>query len=269
MGGQHVRSNRSLCRMRIGSSSCDHHRLRQNRRSCASRHLRRRTDSLRLGRRHQNNRKVLTHIPLWLWLTFSHRTSENIPIYNYVSSPESPLLWGEYQAINIYHGTRFPLSNFFWSTNITSTTDKRVYNFLTILYHILPALFFDTLALVTGHKPRLLKMYKKIHKLISVINYFCVREWKFSNDNVQKLYLKLSPEDRKLFPVSMENVNWMMFFKNYFLGMRRYLLKDPDSTIQTAKIKLERIQWIDTVLITILKSCLVILGYYFFSKLVY
>jgi alcohol-forming fatty acyl-CoA reductase len=37
-----------------------------------------------------------------------------IPIYNYVSSVENPLTWGEFTDLNIRHGFKYPFSSAIW-----------------------------------------------------------------------------------------------------------------------------------------------------------
>lgn len=39
---------------------------------------------------------------------------ESVPIYNYVSSVQNPLTWGEFTELNIKHGFEFPFSNAIW-----------------------------------------------------------------------------------------------------------------------------------------------------------
>lgn len=52
-------------------------------------------------------------------LMYSKETStqtdlEMVPIYNYVSSVQNPLTWGEFTELNIKHGFEFPFSSPIW-----------------------------------------------------------------------------------------------------------------------------------------------------------
>lgn len=83
--------------------------------------------------------------------------------------------------------------------------------------------------------------YKKIHKLVNVIEYFSTKDIKFSNDNVKRLWSKMNINDRTLFPMNMIDLNWMDFFRNYSKGICIYLLKDNMSNIEEAKRKANRL----------------------------
>lgn len=87
---------------------------------------------------------------------------------------------------------------------------------------------------------RLLKTYKKIHKLVNVISFFCTNEWLFTNDNVQKLWSNLNPEDQKLFYFDLKSLSWEEYIKGYMVGMRVYLFKDDLSTADEARKKWNR-----------------------------
>lgn len=38
----------------------------------------------------------------------------DIPIYNYVSSVQNPLTWGQFTDLNIEHGFKYPFSSAIW-----------------------------------------------------------------------------------------------------------------------------------------------------------
>lgn len=83
-------------------------------------------------------------------------------------------------------------------------------------------------------------MYKKIHKFSDVIQYFSMRNWTFTNNNVVELWRKLDETDREIFPFSMKTVLWLQYYKNYLKGIRVYLLNDPLETVPAAKARRKR-----------------------------
>lgn len=89
---------------------------------------------------------------------------------------------------------------------------------------------------------RLVKGYQKVNKFSEVIAYFCMREWKFSNDNTQALWDRMNRNDRELFEFSMKNLNWDMYFYTYTRGLRVYLLKDPLDTIEKGAAKIKKLK---------------------------
>lgn len=87
---------------------------------------------------------------------------------------------------------------------------------------------------------RLLKIYKKIHKFMDVLNYFTTKEWDFSNDRVNALIEKMTPQDREIFPCDMKTIIWDKFFQTYIKGIRIYLIKDPMETLPAAIVRWRR-----------------------------
>lgn len=82
-------------------------------------------------------------------------------------------------------------------------------------------------------------LYFKLHRYVEAIGYFSLREWRFENGNVQRVWNELDRADRELFPMSVASVNWIKYFDSYLAGVRRFLLKDS-SEIDEGKVKQKR-----------------------------
>jgi fatty acyl-CoA reductase len=72
----------------------------------------------------------------------------------------------------------------------------------------------------------MLKTYKKLHKYAEIVSYFSTRQWKFSNQNVQKMWSKMSEEDQEIFYFNLRNLNWDKYLGDGVMGVRTFLLKD-------------------------------------------
>lgn len=80
----------------------------------------------------------------------------------------------------------------------------------------------------------MLQVYKKIHKFCDVIYYFTNGRWYFTNNNVQNLWQKLSPEDQQVFFFDMAQLNWSDVIRQSMFGIRTYLMKEDPSTVPQA-----------------------------------
>lgn len=87
---------------------------------------------------------------------------------------------------------------------------------------------------------RMMQMYRKIHKFSELLSYFCMRSWQFSNKNTVNLWHKMNSADRHIFPMSMSDVHWLNYMRTYMQGVRRYLIKDSDSSLEEARKKSRR-----------------------------
>ncbi|XP_043486008.1 fatty acyl-CoA reductase wat-like [Polistes fuscatus] len=85
---------------------------------------------------------------------------------------------------------------------------------------------------------QLLKIYRNIEKFKYVMNYFTFTEWEFTNvtnDNVLKLWDKISVVDKHKFFFNVSDIDWECFSNAYIKGVRVYLLKDPMETVDESR----------------------------------
>ncbi|XP_015189305.1 PREDICTED: putative fatty acyl-CoA reductase CG5065 [Polistes dominula] len=86
-----------------------------------------------------------------------------------------------------------------------------------------------------GRKPILLNVYRKIEKFKHVMSFFSMNEWEFTNDNVLKLWDKLSIFDKSNFFFNVADIDWKCFFITYIRGLRVFLGKDPMDTVEESR----------------------------------
>ncbi|KDR09346.1 hypothetical protein L798_15114, partial [Zootermopsis nevadensis] len=164
---------------------------------------------------------------------------DDIPILNYVSSIQNPLTWAQFMKFN--EGTKeYSPMRVLWYYCLTLNKYKIMHNLYAIFLHFLPALIVDTAARLVGKKPILWNIYKKIHKFVDVISYFSTQQWKFTNDNVQTLWKRMSPEDQKLFDFNIANIDWQSVFRDSMQGLRIYVAQETTDTIEDAKKRYRR-----------------------------
>lgn len=160
---------------------------------------------------------------------------KEVPVYNFVSTPERPLTWGMFQKLGQKHAPQVPSELCIWHYFFFLLKNRVHHQIAVFLLHTLPAYIVDFIALCIGKKPLLVKGYQKLNKFAAVIAYFATQEWEFKNDNVQALWQRLNKTDKELFEFSMKLLNWDSYFYTYVRGARIYLLKDPLETIPKGK----------------------------------
>ena len=87
---------------------------------------------------------------------------------------------------------------------------------------------------------RLMNTYKKIHRFMNVIEFFAMRQWVWSRDNLVNLWEDLSKQDKEMFFFDMNQLDWDLFLQHYLRGIRQYLLNDPLETIPEALVRWNR-----------------------------
>ncbi|XP_011499623.1 PREDICTED: putative fatty acyl-CoA reductase CG5065 [Ceratosolen solmsi marchali] len=162
-------------------------------------------------------------------------------IYNYSNSPKSKLTWADYMTISLNHGKQVPCINSIWCYYVIITKYLYLYYILAFFLHLIPGLIVDAVLFVTGKEPRMIKMYKKIHKFSMATAYFTLRSWTFQCNNINRLWVKLSSEDKNIFFFSMDNFDWNSYLQKSILGLRLYILKNDPSNVPAARKRMARI----------------------------
>ncbi|XP_039305879.1 fatty acyl-CoA reductase wat [Solenopsis invicta] len=177
------------------------------------------------------------------WDVFNQRRrGKDMLIYNFVSQIDGPT-WAEYRNIFINFNKTYPLNNAIYLPIIIFLRHKTLYKICLWLGHFLPALFVDFANILLNHKPRMWKLYLKIHKFSNAISPFCTKEWTYATDNVQKMWDHLTEKDQRIFKFNMMEFDWSNYLINQYKGIRLYLLNDNDSTLEMSRIKYKRFYW--------------------------
>uniref|UniRef100_A0AAR5PRJ8 Fatty acyl-CoA reductase n=2 Tax=Dendroctonus ponderosae TaxID=77166 RepID=A0AAR5PRJ8_DENPD len=160
-----------------------------------------------------------------------------IPVYNYVSTPENPLTWAEFSHLSRKHCLQIPSEKVMWHSMFRMRSNYYEHMLAVFFLHTIPAHLVDFILLCLRKKPMLVDGYKKINKFSEVLAYFTNRDWKFRNDNVQALWKRMKKHDQELFDFDIQKLNWDAYFFTYTRGARVYLLKDPLDTIPQGTVK--------------------------------
>ncbi|KAJ8706354.1 hypothetical protein PYW08_010980 [Mythimna loreyi] len=169
------------------------------------------------------------------------------PIFNYVSSVEKRITWGEFVSLNMQWIHYYPFSDAVWFISLRLTKSALMNKINMFFLHLVPAALVDGLAICLGKKPKMLKVYRKIHKFSTVLTYFCTREIKFCNSRTRELWEKTSEADKQIYPFSMSDMNWEEYFQDYLAGIRRFLFKESDDTLPQARIKWKRLYYLHQI----------------------
>ncbi|KAG8310386.1 hypothetical protein J6590_064970 [Homalodisca vitripennis] len=170
------------------------------------------------------------------WQTGSFR-NPNLRIYNFIASYEMKADWKTISSYAEMYLEYFPYSQSVWYSSFIFTTNSFVDEFCHIFLHKIPGLLLDRLTIISGQKPRLMKIYNNIAAVKTQLQYFLFQIWEFQNENIKDLRNALSDEDKEIFECDVRNVSFEEYFIVGNLGIRYYYLKDKMETIPSARIK--------------------------------
>uniref|UniRef100_A0A8C6XWN7 Fatty acyl-CoA reductase n=1 Tax=Naja naja TaxID=35670 RepID=A0A8C6XWN7_NAJNA len=181
------------------------------------------------------------------WYTAMHRPESPL-IFNCTSGNLNPLCWRE---IEIHVRNTFeknPLEKPFRIPNITITSNYLVHQYWTFVHHTIPAFLCDLHLRLIGKKPRMMKLFTRLEKAMSHLEYFTSHSWDWSSENANMLMKELNPKDKNLFSFDVCQVTWSEYIKNYCLGTKKYLLNEDMAGIPAARQYIRKLKTIHCAL---------------------
>ncbi|XP_034488536.1 fatty acyl-CoA reductase wat-like [Drosophila innubila] len=174
-------------------------------------------------------------------------------IYNYAVSEKNPVKWSKFYKTVEDERYTLALEQMIWYPFLHTCTKLWAFELATLVYHILPGHFIDMVLRLRRQKPRMVKMYDKIHKHIKTVYWFTVRHWTFDMSNTDQLIQCFSMEDRKLFECDMNSLNWNEYFKVALFGAREYIAneKPTEESFRKAQIIMKRFRIYHRILQTV------------------
>lgn len=136
----------------------------------------------------------------------------------------------------------YPLNDTIWSISTHTTTSTIIWYIRTVLFMLLPALLVDAVLFLTGKKPMLFKLQRKMYIAQMALKHFLNNEWSYSNNNLMELQQRILPEDKEKWDYEFSHYSFEIYVKDCIIGCRRYLLNEPDSTLAKAKLHSKRMK---------------------------
>ncbi|XP_020290991.1 putative fatty acyl-CoA reductase CG5065 isoform X1 [Pseudomyrmex gracilis] len=184
-----------------------------------------------------------------------------LKIYNCIISADG-IKWRKFFNSITTSSTVYPSNDILWEPMTFLISQKIIYQIYILFCHLLPAILLNILGIVTGHRPRMLKVYQKTHTVMKILSPFTLNDWICSNRNVQMMWNRLSTQDQQLFDFNMKNFDWETYFHNFCKSVRLDLLKQNDSTLESARIKRKRLYWMHQIFKGIFIFSSFLLGWY-------
>ncbi|KAK9738285.1 Male sterility protein [Popillia japonica] len=159
---------------------------------------------------------------------------------------------------------RVPFDTFLWPSKLTITSSKFVYHFLVVLRQLLPSLIIDRLLMLFGYKPFLWQMQMRILEGMSVLQYYGMNNWTFENHYIARCGAWMNRKEFGKYTLTHDGGDMNEYLIKMYIGMRRYILKEPDENLPKARRFMRIMVWADWILGIIFKLLIA----YFFYRMV-
>ncbi|KAK2727218.1 hypothetical protein QYM36_007899 [Artemia franciscana] len=168
------------------------------------------------------------------WHTVEHRMP-SLCVYTIGSSGLNPVYWSDLEKYIYPYMMKNPISMTLWPPGGSFKSSYVHHKIDMVLYHNLPAYTLDFLVRCCGKKPFFVKLHKKAAKAMDSLQFYTIREWRSRCDNSMSLVERLNNYDKQLFNFDPRTIDWKDYLCAYYLGIRRFILKDDLNTLPAAR----------------------------------
>ncbi|CAL1678653.1 unnamed protein product [Lasius platythorax] len=133
-----------------------------------------------------------------------------------------------------------PCEGVLWTPSALFTESLIMHYVLTILWHILPAILIDLLLKLSGRRPMILGLQRKVYVTNRAVQHFMCNEWKFDNTNSRDLMSLIPSNNREMFSIDLSDFNVEKYARNALIGAKKYLLHEDMNRLDAAKAHRKR-----------------------------
>lgn len=185
------------------------------------------------------------------WQTAKKR-SNTIPIYNCTSGTLNTLRWGEFRGLLYPFLLKYPSQQLLRYPGGDFTQSNRYNEIRWVILHYAPAYFVDAFRMLCFKKPIMARIYNKLRIATKTFEYFTTHHWNFQATNLIQLAETLESIDQKEFHFDVRDLEWKAYWEIYILGIRKFVLKEDDSTLPKARRNLQRLYIIENMIMLFL-----------------
>ncbi|CAG9854988.1 unnamed protein product [Phyllotreta striolata] len=200
------------------------------------------------------------------WKTGSEPRKAEPEVYHITANRDNSITWGEALEIAKRHILNYPYSVCLWYPGGSPKTTYLMHVLAAFFFHIIPAYVVDFLLQLTGNKPFLVNLQKRLHHGLKVLHYYTTRPWFFHNKKFFELYASLTDKDREIFYYNEGPFDHEEYLLNYVLGARKYCVKEGMETVPYARKVMRRLYYLDLAKNVILYGLMLWLFYLFVTK---
>lgn len=164
------------------------------------------------------------------------KTTE-IPVYNLTQDGVIDITMGDILDIGKKTVHKYPFEMQVWYPDGDIRSSKFIHMMCCIFMHWLPAILIDFLMLLLLQKRFMIRIQKKIHQGLELLQFFTTRQWKFANEKFLGLWDEMDETDRKNFPMDFKTLPVDKYLENSVLGCRVYCMKEPLSSLPRCRIQ--------------------------------
>lgn len=170
------------------------------------------------------------------WYTAVHKPTRNAQIYQITSGVLNPFTWGDMETQVLSFFKRYPMESCFRrpKSNVL-TTNGMLHDYWILVSHLIPAYAADLGFILMGKKPRMVRVYNKLHRGMRILEYFTSRQWVWTHKNLDLMKNAMTQKDQKCFYFDPSLIHWPTYTENYCIGTKKFILKEDPENVHAAR----------------------------------
>ncbi|CAG7815950.1 unnamed protein product, partial [Allacma fusca] len=133
-----------------------------------------------------------------------------------------------------------PSNQIFWYPSVVYVRNHVIFTIVNFFVHFLPAMLIDGILIITGKKPKMMKIYRKIRKLASATMELQRSDHWLYTDNTKRLFTLLDPVDKESFNFNIQSINCAEYVRIRNYGIRYFACNEEDKDLPKARKNFQR-----------------------------
>ncbi|KAK4873201.1 hypothetical protein RN001_015230 [Aquatica leii] len=159
-----------------------------------------------------------------------------IKVYNQGTTHHNPLPLKKFETLLDRYDSMLPSNRKMWHRFVLLTTNG-IMKQLMFVFHLPIMFLLDVANILLGKSPKYVKLYQKMHFLLSLSEHFIENSWLFKTNNTKRLWEKLDEVDKKIFNFDESTIDWDSAVYTFVNGSRLYVLKETPDTLPKAQVR--------------------------------
>ncbi|KAJ0182965.1 hypothetical protein K1T71_000941 [Dendrolimus kikuchii] len=191
----------------------------------------------------------------WIRGTKKLGPTDDIEIYNCCAGNLNGISLGEMIEVGRDLVNEYPMEKAIWYRGGGITACKYYHYLMVYFCQLLPGILIDSILMLIGKKPMLVKIQRRILNATQALQYFVKQQWTFCNMNFVALRSSLKEKDKEHFYYNLEGVEPLSFLKTAGIGAKWFLLKEKMEDLPKAKAWNQKLKILDIFVKIIFYSC--------------
>ncbi|XP_011706731.1 PREDICTED: putative fatty acyl-CoA reductase CG8306 [Wasmannia auropunctata] len=145
-----------------------------------------------------------------------------------------------------------PIGKIFWTPRTLLTDNYTLLYILTILLHIMPAMFIDLILKFFGHRPMIVRLLRKVYVTNRAVSYFSFHKREYSNTNSLALISEIPSDNLDMFSFNYSCTDIRKYLKTSLCGIKKFILHEDINELDAIKAHNKRVSLLSTVVESIM-----------------